>query len=127
MAPYVASKFAVRGFTETLRMEYWKSNLLVTVVHPGAIATNIMENSPYMSEEDKQKANLKLQNVKMQKMLTSAKDAAKQIVDGVLSGKKRIIIGKDAKLQDLLSRFFPVGHTKIFHHFLESQLSGLAE
>jgi NAD(P)-dependent dehydrogenase (short-subunit alcohol dehydrogenase family) len=127
MAPYVASKFAVRGFTETLRMEYWNSNLLVTLVHPGAIATNIMENSPYMSEEEKQKAKLKLQSEKEHIKLTSATDAAMQIVEGVLHNRKRIIIGKDAKLQDWLSRFFPVAHTKIFHHFLESQLSGLAK
>jgi short-subunit dehydrogenase len=44
---YCASKFAVRGFSEALRHEFWlnKSPINLTVVHPGGIKTNIVRNS----------------------------------------------------------------------------------
>lgn len=119
LSPYVASKFAVRGFTEALRMEYWDSKVNVTIVHPGAINTNITQNSPFMSENDKSKAAAGASSaVKM----TSAKDAARVIVDGMQAGKKRILVGADARLQDFLARFFPVAHTKLFHGQLKSLL-----
>ncbi|MBA2619574.1 MAG: SDR family oxidoreductase, partial [Acidobacteria bacterium] len=40
-AAYSASKFAVRGFSEALRHELENTNILVSVVHPGGIKTNI--------------------------------------------------------------------------------------
>jgi len=40
----------------------------------------------------------------------------------MMKGSIRVIVGKDAKMQDLLSRFFPKGHTGFFHGFLKSQL-----
>lgn len=40
--PYCVSKYAVRGFTETLRMELNGTNVAVTCVHPGGIKTNIV-------------------------------------------------------------------------------------
>src|SRR5215469_1060275 len=42
---YAASKFAVRGFSQSLRGELSKSNILVILVHPGGIATSIAKNA----------------------------------------------------------------------------------
>ena len=42
---YSASKFAVRGFSESLRHELARTNIGVTVVHPGGVATSISENA----------------------------------------------------------------------------------
>jgi len=122
MAPYTASKFAVRGFTEALRMEYQGTNLTVSLVHPGAIATPIKANSPFATAEDKKSAEKEFEGQKDDKRLTSAPEAARQIVEGLLKGQTRILIGKDAKLQDLLARFLPKAHTKLFHGFLKGQL-----
>src|SRR6202040_3945771 len=44
---YCAAKFAVRGFSESLRHELQAaaSPVRVSVVHPGGVATNIVRNS----------------------------------------------------------------------------------
>jgi len=122
MAPYTASKFAVRGFTEALRMEYLGTNLTVSLVHPGAIATPIKANSPFATEADKRAAEREFEAQKDDRRLTPAPEAARQIVAGVLKGRTRILVGRDAVLQDLLARFLPQGHTKVFHRFLKGQL-----
>lgn len=123
MAPYVASKFAVRGFTEALRMEYHAHPLTVTLVHPGAIATPIKANSPFASAEDKKAAATQFEEQKNNRHLTSAPEAARQIVEGVMKGNSRVIVGRDARIQDLAARLLPKAHTGLFHRFLKGQLS----
>src|SRR5512141_1627402 len=44
-AAYAASKFAIRGFAESLRHELEGTSISVSVVHPGGIATSIAENA----------------------------------------------------------------------------------
>jgi short-subunit dehydrogenase len=103
-------------------MEYHGTNLTVSLVHPGAIATPIKANSPFATTEDKKSAEKEFESQKGDKRLTSAPEAARQIVEGMLNGQTRILIGKDAKIQDLLARFLPKAHTKLFHGFLKEQL-----
>ena len=40
---YSATKFAVAGFSESLFVELAKTNVGITCVHPGAVATNILD------------------------------------------------------------------------------------
>ncbi len=109
---YCASKFAVRGFTESLRMELWKyPQLHIGQVHPGGIDTNIIENSNIRTEQDRKK----LKNSFKKAAITSASDAATVIIQGIEKKKNRILIGRDAKWIDFIVRLFPSSYPKILN------------
>ncbi|MDI1258528.1 SDR family NAD(P)-dependent oxidoreductase [Aquabacterium sp.] len=106
---YNASKFAVRGYTEALRMELEMQGSCVsaTCVHPGGIATNIamagkidpaMEKLTGVSAEAQKRRANKLINV------TTAESAALQILAGVENNERRVLVGPDAKRLDKLVR-----------------------
>lgn len=113
---YNATKFAVRGFTESLRQELdlQKSGVSATCVHPGGIRTNIANaarsnnslKSLGMDPEKSVKAFNKLLRI-------SPEVAAQTILDAVLADKRRILIGNDAKLLDSIQRVFPKGYQVI--------------
>ena len=100
---YNAAKFAVRGFTEALRMEMREAGhpVGVTCVHPGGIKTAIARNARVAAGRD-QAELARLFDAKLAK--TSAESAASQIVAGMLNNKARVLIGTDAKALDLLVR-----------------------
>ncbi|MDB5284587.1 MAG: 3-oxoacyl-(acyl-carrier-protein) reductase [Bacteroidota bacterium] len=106
--PYCTTKFAVRGFTEALRMELVGTNVTVSCVHPGGIKTNIARNGIHY--KNSQKSIDKLDKV----AITSAEDAATIIINGMKKNKQKILIGRDAWLVDRLARRFPVAYTSIF-------------
>lgn len=108
-APYCTTKFAVRGFTESLRWEYADSNLTISCVHPGGIATNIIRNGRVNAD---QKAKLvKTFDEHMAK--TSADKAAETIIEGIKKKKNRILIGDDARWLDRVVRLFPARYQQI--------------
>lgn len=92
---YNATKYAVRGFSEALREEMLVSGhpVGVTVVHPGGIKTAIARNARVTPSEDKA-ATARLFDKKLAKM--SPERAAEIIVDGMLAGKARVLVGLDA-------------------------------
>ena len=101
---YGASKAAVKLLTEGLHSELQNTNVRVTTIFPGAIATNIAVNSGIMTQEAmKQMASSSAANRKS----TSAPDAAKAIIDGIERQKFHVLIGQDAKTMYLLSRLMP--------------------
>jgi len=112
---YNATKFAVRGFTESLRQELdiEKSGVSSLCVHPGGIRTNIakaakMNDSLSSLGMDPAKS---IQN--FDKFLrTPPEEAARQILDAVLKNKRRLLIGSDAKFLDVLQRLFPTGYQR---------------
>lgn len=108
-SPYVASKFAVRGFSETLRQELAGSNVTVTVVMPGGIKTNIINNIAATDEAARQKLAQEFN----QKSPTTAEAAAQCIVDGIRRKKARVLIGNDARIMDLIVRIFPHKYEKV--------------
>lgn len=119
MSHYCTSKFAVRGFTETLRVEMLRGGhrVGVSVVHPGGIKTNIanaaFEDAKRLglptTEADERRR--KTYNEKLLKM--PAEQAARIIVEGVEAGKARILVGNDAKLVDKIVRLLPVHYAKL--------------
>jgi len=110
---YNATKFAVRGFTESLRQELdiEKCGVSSLCVHPGGIRTNIakaakMNDSLSSLGMDPAKS---IQN--FDKFLrTPPEEAARQILEAVLKNKRRLLIGSDAKFLDALQRLFPTGY-----------------
>ena len=106
---YATSKFGVRGFSEALRHELEKTSVGVTAVHPGGIRTAIARNAHRVANIDDAKAARDVRYFdKMAK--TSPEQAAAVIVAGIEQRKKRILIGPDAKILDILQRLLPVGY-----------------
>lgn len=96
---YSASKAAVRLLTECLYAELADTSVAVTLVIPGGVGTNITTNSGVEIPKIPAGAMSKV---------TSAEDAATQIVDAVRDGTFRLIIGADAFKLDILGRVAPV-------------------
>ena len=113
-APYCASKFAVRGFTESLRMEAraYAPHLTVTAVHPGGIATSITRNAMSAGVRSAEERARDFEAFE-KGLVTSPEDAAGVILDGLRRKKERVLIGADAKQGDALARLMPVGYTKL--------------
>jgi butyryl-CoA dehydrogenase len=107
---YNSSKFAVRGFTEALKMEMAGTNVSVHCVHPGGIKTNISNNAKVTSKSISKSQNVENFN-KLAK--TTPEEAADVILQGVEKNKRRILIGKDAKLLDRIVRWFPATYEKV--------------
>jgi short-subunit dehydrogenase len=113
---YNAAKFAVRGFTESLReeMDIEGSGVGVTSVHPGGIKTNIARNARMRTGGDwgiKDQADGAAQFEKMAR--TTPDEAAKEIVGAILKDRRRLLIGADAVMIDLVQRFMPVSYQRL--------------
>jgi NAD(P)-dependent dehydrogenase (short-subunit alcohol dehydrogenase family) len=113
LSAYVASKFGVRGFTETVRAEMLAAGLpvRVSVVHPGGVRTGIADaalaeaRTQGLEVTPEQEARRRLYNEKLLRM--PAEEAARIVVDGVQAGRPRILVGRDAKVADRLVRLLP--------------------
>ena len=119
---YTSSKFAVRGFTESLRPELSDTNVSVACVHPGGIKTNIVRNSRVGTDTP---ADWKQQGVKFFDKVakTSPEDAADVIVRGIKTGNSRILIGKDAVGISLFSRLFPKRYLAVIERLAGHKMS----
>jgi short-subunit dehydrogenase len=106
---YAASKFAVRGFSESLRHELQMaaSPVKLSVVHPGGVATNIVRNSRTgVGVTDNERRAQAIEWFDTAAKTTPAA-AALRIIKGIETNAPRILIGTDARLMDLLQRFRP--------------------
>jgi butyryl-CoA dehydrogenase len=104
---YNAAKFAVRGFTDSLRMELEMEGapVSVTTVHPGGIKTNIarsarIDPSVVAMADDAEEARHDFERV----FITEPEKAARQILTAVERDRRRALIGPDAKVVDFASR-----------------------
>ena len=111
---YSAAKFAVRGFSESLRHELQMANspVKLSVVHPGGIATNIARNSRTgtgVTDNARRAESIeRFDNAAR----TTPEVAAKVIADGIEANRPRILIGFDAKFIDVLQRLRPATYWK---------------
>ena len=119
---YCASKFAVRGFTESLRHELENTNISVSSVHPGGIKTNIA-NSSRIGEN----ANPDLKKITVKffdkASPTTAEQAADVIVKGIKRKNPRILIGADARQINLIQRLFPAKYFSVMDKLSGGKLS----
>lgn len=108
----MASKFAVRGFSESLRHELQGSRVVVTVVHPGGVATGIADQARIaagVSAEEIARARAALR--KMLKLPPEI--AGERIVRGVERRKAQVLVGSDTQVLALLERLAPVSYWKL--------------
>lgn len=105
---YGATKAAVKLFTEGLRSELAGTKVGVSVVFPGAVATNISVNSGLMTEQQaKQQAAEAARKGEKPYKTTPAPVAGRLIVDAFESNPFHAFVGSDAKTMDRLSRLTP--------------------
>jgi NAD(P)-dependent dehydrogenase (short-subunit alcohol dehydrogenase family) len=108
-AAYNASKFAVRGYTEALRMELELEGAPVsaTCVHPGGIATRIVERQRFDADVQRL-TGLDAHAHRAQGAAlinrTTPEAAARQILAGVRRNARRVLVGPDARALDAIAR-----------------------
>ena len=109
---YNSAKFAVRGFTESLRQEMLiaKHPVKVTCVHPGGIKTAIARNATAGPGEDLD-TFAKFFDQKLAR--TTPEAAAETILTGVRKGKARVLIGADAKFLDAWVRLVGPSYQRV--------------
>jgi NAD(P)-dependent dehydrogenase (short-subunit alcohol dehydrogenase family) len=114
LIPYCTTKFAVRGFTDSLRAEHrirGIKNVSVHTVHPGAVATDITINADYHNSST-QKFHRALQKG------TPPRRAAQVLLDGVRRNKSRIFIS-DGRSHDLLARLLPTSNVIVVRKLMQ--------
>jgi short-subunit dehydrogenase len=103
---YAATKFAVRGFSESLYVELANSSVGITCVHPGAVATNILE-AARMDPTHKEKM------LKMFHLAMPPEKAARLIVKAIEKNRFKLVFCVDSRILDYMKRFLPVGTLKL--------------
>ena len=115
---YSASKFAVRGFSESLRHELEGSGIGVTVVHPGGVRTGIATSARVAAAAD-QVAAVRLAEMATEKLLRMPPErAAAAILEAIERREPRLILGADAWVVTMLQRVAPVRYWSIMKRFL---------
>jgi len=123
---YAAAKFAVRGFSESLRHELQiaGSPVKLSVVHPGGVATNIARNSRTgVGVSDNARRSQSIERFE-QAARTTPKAAALRIIRGIEKNEPRILIGNDARFMDILQRLRPGTYWAPLQHRLEKMAKG---
>ena len=111
---YCASKFAVRGFTESLRHELVGSGVRAITVHPGGVKTNIARNGRLHSDPKGLGRSKDEIADEFEAIVRTTPDRAAEIIHrGVDGGRARILIGADAHVFDILTRVTPTHYFRV--------------
>jgi short-subunit dehydrogenase len=125
---YCAAKFAVRGFSESLRHELAVANspVRLSVVHPGGVATNIARNSRTgtgVTDNARRVQSIERFDAVAK---TTPTAAALRIIAGIEKNQPRILIGNDARFMDILQRFRPATYWKVLQRQIEKATAKVA-
>jgi len=122
---YSAAKFAVRGFSESLRHELKMagSSVRLSVVHPGGVATNIVRNSRTGTGVTYNARRADSIDRFDAIAITQPAAAAQRIIAGIEKNQPRILIGGDARFMDLLQRLLPGSYWSIMAKKLEKRMT----
>lgn len=117
---YNASKYAVRGLTEALYLELGVTdpNICVIRVHPGGVKTNVAKNSKRIAGMPGQRTDLDFAAEFEKAAKTTPAQAAAIIVAGMEAKRPRVLIGKDARYIDWMTRLFPETYFKRIGAFI---------
>jgi NAD(P)-dependent dehydrogenase (short-subunit alcohol dehydrogenase family) len=118
---YAAAKFAVRGFSESLRHELQMANspVRLSVVHPGGVVTDIVRNSRTGAGVTDNARRAQTIERFDEVARTTPAAAALRIIKGIENNQPRILIGNDARLMDVLQRFRPGTYWKVLAKRIE--------
>jgi NAD(P)-dependent dehydrogenase (short-subunit alcohol dehydrogenase family) len=112
---YCAAKFAVRGFTDSLRHELRGTGVRAVTVHPGGIKTNIARSAKIHEDpRGEGRGHDELAAEFDAIVRTSPERAAEIIHRGVDAGKARILVGADAYVFDIVTRLTPTHYWSVF-------------
>jgi NADP-dependent 3-hydroxy acid dehydrogenase YdfG len=115
---YCASKFAVRGFTDSLRQELRGTGVSAVNVHPGGVRTSIARNARVRRDpEGRGRSHQEMAADFEAILMTSPDQAARIICRGVEQGKARILVGPDAYVFDALARIAPTHYYDVIARF----------
>ncbi|MFP5021000.1 SDR family NAD(P)-dependent oxidoreductase [Pseudonocardia phyllosphaerae] len=128
MSGYNASKYAVRGFTESLRQDLDMTGAPVsaTCVHPGGIRTNIARtarvdaSTAAVTGTPADSATAEFEKL----LMTTPDKAARTILDGVRRDRRRVLIGPDATVLDAMARLLPASYQRIVTTAVGSRRGG---
>ena len=109
MAPYNSSKFAVRGFTETLRMELRSTAVRVTVVCPGVTGTQFVAHSPVIDEGERRAMQARFDRT----WTTKPERVAAAVVKAIRRDRPRALVGPDTAVLDAVVRLLPAAHSRL--------------
>ena len=105
LSSYCATKFAVHGFSESIRAELAGSPIKVMSVHPGGIRTDIVRAARYSASQASSQSRVV---ALFERRAMPPSRAAARIVDGMRSDASRVLITAEARLADVVKRLFPV-------------------
>ncbi|MFC2097042.1 SDR family oxidoreductase [Bacteroidota bacterium] len=98
---YAASKHALHGFFDTLRLEIWKDNISITIICPGFVKTNVSYNAITPSGKKLKKMNPEQENGMLPDVL------AKKILKAIKKVKMEVYFGKQESLAIYIKRYWP--------------------
>ena len=104
--PYAMSKYAVRGFSEALRHELEGSTVTVGAVYPAGVKTGIILHGRYAAALDPAIAD-RAAAAQARMYHTEPADAARTIVEATIARRARTLLGREARIVDLLTRLAP--------------------
>lgn len=105
---YCASKFAVRGFTESLRHELEGTGVRAVTVHPGGVKTNIARHGRLHTDPRGLGRSRDEMADEFEALVRTTPERAAEIIHrGIDAGKARILVGPDAYVFDFLTRLTP--------------------
>lgn len=109
---YSASKFAMQGFLESVRIENLKNGLDVLIACPGFTASNIRNVA--LSKDGSSQGESPLNESK----IANTDTVANEIVKGIIQQKRVLVLSFQGKITVWLRKFFPSFLDKqVFNHF----------
>jgi short-subunit dehydrogenase len=112
---YSASKFAINGFMDVVRMENMKKGLHVLVACPGFTASNIRNLS--LTKDGTSQGETPLDEDK----LMLAGEVARYICDAVVKRKRTLILTTQGKMTVLLNKFFPAFMDRMVYNHMAKE------
>ncbi|WP_019990514.1 SDR family NAD(P)-dependent oxidoreductase [Rudanella lutea] len=106
LSPYVTSKFALVGFSESIRAELKRDGIFVTTICPGLIRTGSPRNAIVKGQHEKEYAWFKIGD-SLPGLTTSAEDCASQIIDACRHGEAERVVTVMAKVGTALQGLSP--------------------
>ncbi|MGJ0390903.1 SDR family NAD(P)-dependent oxidoreductase [Microbacterium sp. CGR1] len=110
--PYALSKYAVRGFSEALRHELEGTSVSVGAIYPAGVRTGIILHGRYAAAIDPAVA-ARAAAAQAAMYHTEPADAAAQIVRATERRRARTMVGREARLVDVLVRVAPAAYWRV--------------